>query len=189
MPVARSPVIAAPFRVIPGRVVRGLGRETSDTIGHDDLAGHRARAHQAAARPRGDDPGTLAGSRDPVPDRRLLRLLRAVHGAGAAGDRGFAGVAATHRRRLLTGVGVSGPAAGPLLEQAVRALPIVLRPYVVRSLPCGTPKVRCGSSRLAHEAVTVAGRERRPIVRPDPSTLGMENEAPTTRAARGPSQA
>jgi deoxyribonuclease V len=82
-----------------------------------------------------------------------------VQGAGAAGDRGFAGAA--HRRRLLAGVAVSGPPGGPylptllvlregpLLEQAVRALPIVLRPYVVRSLPCGTPKVRSGSSKLA----------------------------------------
>jgi deoxyribonuclease V len=59
-----------------------------------------------------------------------------VDGAGAAGDRGFAGAAVTHRRRLLAGVTSSGPAGGPylptllalregpLLEQAVRALPI-----------------------------------------------------------------
>jgi deoxyribonuclease V len=59
-----------------------------------------------------------------------------VHGAGAASDRGFAGAAVTHRRQLLAGVSVSGPAGGPyqpallalregpLLEQAVRALPI-----------------------------------------------------------------
>jgi deoxyribonuclease V len=59
-----------------------------------------------------------------------------VHGAGAAGDRGFAGAAVTSRRRPLAGVSVSGPAGGPyrpallahregpLLEQAVRALPI-----------------------------------------------------------------
>jgi len=59
-----------------------------------------------------------------------------VDGAGAAGDRGFAGAAVTHRRRLLAGVTASGPAGGPylpallalregpLLEQAVRALPI-----------------------------------------------------------------
>ena len=59
-----------------------------------------------------------------------------VQGAGAAGDRGFAGAAVTHRRRLLAGVTSSGPAGGPylptllalregpLLEQAVRALPI-----------------------------------------------------------------
>ena len=59
-----------------------------------------------------------------------------VHGAGAAGDQGFAGAAVTHRRQLLAGVSVNGPAGGPyrptllalregpLLEQAVRALPI-----------------------------------------------------------------
>src|SRR5215211_7270397 len=59
-----------------------------------------------------------------------------VHGAGAAGDRGFAGAAVTERRRLLAGVSSVGPARGPylptllalregpLLEQAVRALPI-----------------------------------------------------------------
>jgi deoxyribonuclease V len=59
-----------------------------------------------------------------------------VHGAGAADDQGFAGAAVTHRRQLLAGVSVSGPAGGPylptllalregpLLEQAVRALPI-----------------------------------------------------------------
>jgi deoxyribonuclease V len=59
-----------------------------------------------------------------------------VQGAGAAGDRGFAGAAVTHRRRLLAGVTVSGSAGGPylptllalregpLLEQAVRALPL-----------------------------------------------------------------
>jgi deoxyribonuclease V len=60
-----------------------------------------------------------------------------VQGAGAAGDRGFAGAAVTYRRRLLAGVTSSGPAGGPyvpallalregpLLEQAVRALPMV----------------------------------------------------------------
>ena len=70
-----------------------------------------------------------------------------VHGAGAgaAGDRGFAGAAVTHRRRQLAGVSVSGPAAGPylptllalregpLLEQAVRALAIVPEVLVVNA--------------------------------------------------------
>jgi deoxyribonuclease V len=68
-----------------------------------------------------------------------------VHGAGAAGDRGFAGAAVTHRRRLLAGVSVSGPAAGPylpallalregpLLEQAVRALAIAPEVLVVNA--------------------------------------------------------
>jgi deoxyribonuclease V len=63
--------------------------------------------------------------------------FEAVHGAGAAGDQGFAGAAVTHRRRQLAGVSVSGSAGGPylptllalregpLLEQAVRALAIV----------------------------------------------------------------
>jgi deoxyribonuclease V len=59
-----------------------------------------------------------------------------VQGAGATGDTGFAGAAVTYRRRLLAGVTSSGPAGGPylpallalregpLLEQAVRVLPI-----------------------------------------------------------------
>jgi len=62
-----------------------------------------------------------------------------VHGPGAAGDRGFAGAVVTSRRRLVAGVTCSGPAGGPylpallalregpLLEQAVRALPITPR--------------------------------------------------------------
>ena len=68
-----------------------------------------------------------------------------VHGAGAAGDRGFAGAAVTSRRRLLAGVSVSGPAGGPyrstllalregpLLEQAVRALPITPEVLIVNA--------------------------------------------------------
>jgi deoxyribonuclease V len=68
-----------------------------------------------------------------------------VHGAGAAGDRGFAGAAVTHRRRLLAGVSVAMPAGGPyrstllalregpLLEQAVRALPIVPEVLIVNA--------------------------------------------------------
>jgi deoxyribonuclease V len=68
-----------------------------------------------------------------------------VQGAGAAGDMGFAGAAVTHRRRLLAGVTSSGPAGGPylptllalregpLLEQAVRALPIVPEVLVVNA--------------------------------------------------------
>jgi deoxyribonuclease V len=68
-----------------------------------------------------------------------------VHGAGAAGDRGFAGAAVTYRRRLLAGVTSSGPAGGPylpallalregpLLEQAVRALPIAPEVLVVNA--------------------------------------------------------
>jgi deoxyribonuclease V len=68
-----------------------------------------------------------------------------VHGAGAAGDAGFAGAAVTHRRRLLAGVTNSGPAGGPylpallalregpLLEQAVRALPITPEVLVVNA--------------------------------------------------------
>jgi deoxyribonuclease V len=68
-----------------------------------------------------------------------------VPGAGAAGDRGFAGAAVTHRRRLLAGATSSGPAGGPylpsllalregpLLEQAVRALPIAPEVLVVNA--------------------------------------------------------
>jgi deoxyribonuclease V len=76
------------------------------------------------------------------PPTTLLRIgacfvcFQQVQAAGAAGDAGFAGAAVTHRRRLLAGVTSSGPAGGPylpallalregpLLEQAVRALPI-----------------------------------------------------------------
>jgi deoxyribonuclease V len=58
---------------------------------------------------------------------------------------GFAGPAVTHRRRLLAGVTSSGPAGGsylptllalregPLLEQAVRALPIAPEVLVVNA--------------------------------------------------------
>jgi deoxyribonuclease V len=76
------------------------------------------------------------------PPTTILRIgacfvcFERVHGAGAAGDRGFAGAAVTYRRRLLAGVTASGSAGGPylptllalregpLLEQAARALPI-----------------------------------------------------------------
>jgi deoxyribonuclease V len=76
------------------------------------------------------------------PPRTLRRIgacfvcFEPVQGPGTAGDRGFAGAAVTDRRRLLAGVSVGGPAGGPylpallalregpLLEQAVRALPI-----------------------------------------------------------------
>ena len=65
--------------------------------------------------------------------------------AGAAGDAGFAGAAVTHRHRLLAGTSVSGPAGGPylpallalregpLLERAVRALPITPEVLVVNA--------------------------------------------------------
>jgi deoxyribonuclease V len=68
-----------------------------------------------------------------------------VHGAGAAGDRGFAGAAVTYRRRLLAGVTASGSAGGPylptllalregpLLEQAARALPLAPEVLVVNA--------------------------------------------------------
>jgi deoxyribonuclease V len=68
-----------------------------------------------------------------------------VPGAGAAGDEGFAGATVTHRRRLMAGASVSGPAGGPylpallalregsLLEQAVRALSIVPEVLVVNA--------------------------------------------------------
>jgi deoxyribonuclease V len=68
-----------------------------------------------------------------------------LHGAGATGDQGFAGAAVTQRRQLLAGVSVSGPAGGPyqpallalregpLLEQAVRVLPIPPEVLVVNA--------------------------------------------------------
>jgi deoxyribonuclease V len=85
------------------------------------------------------------------PPRTLRRIggcfvcFEPVQGAGAAGDRGFAGAAVTDRRRLLAGASVSGPAGGPylptllalrvgpLLEQAVRALPIAPEVLVVNA--------------------------------------------------------
>jgi deoxyribonuclease V len=68
-----------------------------------------------------------------------------VQGAGATGDAGFAGAAVTHRRRVLAEATSSGPAGGPylpallalregpLLEQAVRALPIAPEVLVVNA--------------------------------------------------------
>jgi deoxyribonuclease V len=68
-----------------------------------------------------------------------------VQGAGATGDMGFAGAAVTYRRRLLAGVTSRGPAGGPylpallalregpLLEQAVRGLPIAPEVLVVNA--------------------------------------------------------
>jgi deoxyribonuclease V len=68
-----------------------------------------------------------------------------TQGAGSAGDRGFAGAAVTHRRRLLAGISVSGPAGGPylptllalregpLFEQAVRALEIAPEVLIVNA--------------------------------------------------------
>jgi deoxyribonuclease V len=66
-------------------------------------------------------------------------------GAGSASDLGFAAAVVTERRRLLAGVSSSGSAGGPylptllalrdgaLLEQAVRALPIVPEVLVVNA--------------------------------------------------------
>ena len=117
----------------------------SDTIGHDDLAYHRGRTHPAATSPRGADPERW---QPPTTLRRIgacFVCFERVQGAGAAGDRGFAGGAVTDRRRLLAGVSVSAPAGGPylptllalregpLLEQAVRALPIVPEVLVVNA--------------------------------------------------------
>jgi deoxyribonuclease V len=85
------------------------------------------------------------------PPTTLLRIgacfvcFERVQGAGAAGDSGFAGAAVTYRRRLLAGVTSSGPAGGPylpallalregpLLERAVRALPIAPEVLVVNA--------------------------------------------------------
>ena len=71
--------------------------------------------------------------------------FKGLQGAGAAGDAGFAGTAVTHRHRLLTGATSSGPAGGPylptllalregpLLERAVRALPIAPEVLIVNA--------------------------------------------------------
>jgi len=85
------------------------------------------------------------------PSTTLLRIgacfvcFERVHGAGPAGDAGFAGAAVTHGRRRLSGVSVSGPAGGPylptmlslregpLLEQAVRALPVAPEVLIVNA--------------------------------------------------------
>ena len=68
-----------------------------------------------------------------------------VQGAGATGDRGVAGAAVTDRRRLLAAVSISGPAGGPylptllalregpLLERAVRAMPIAPEVLIVNA--------------------------------------------------------
>jgi deoxyribonuclease V len=100
-----------------------------------------------------------------------------VQGAGAAGDRGFAGAAVTDRRRLLTGVSVSGPAGapylpallalreGPLLEQAVRALPITPEVLVVNAT--GRDHPRCAGLALQLGAVLglpTVGVTTRPLV-------------------------
>jgi deoxyribonuclease V len=88
-----------------------------------------------------------------------------VQGAGATGDAGFAGAAVTHRRRLLAGATSSGPAGGPylpallalregpLLEQAVRALPIAPEVLVVNATGRDHPR-RAG---LALQLGTVLG--------------------------------
>jgi deoxyribonuclease V len=84
----------------------------------------------------------------PVTLRRIgacFICFERVQGAGAAGDRGFAGAAVTAGRRLLAGVTAAGPAGGPylpallalregpLLEQAVRALPVAPEVLVVNA--------------------------------------------------------
>jgi deoxyribonuclease V len=62
-----------------------------------------------------------------------------AHGAGAAGDRGIAGAAVTHRRRLLAGVTSSGPAGGPYLPTllALREGPLLEQ---ARPRPAGHPQ-------------------------------------------------
>jgi deoxyribonuclease V len=85
------------------------------------------------------------------PPTTLLRIgacfvcFQRVQEAGATGGQGFAGAAVTQRRRLLAGVTVSGPAGGlylptllalregPLLEQAVHALPIAPEVLIVNA--------------------------------------------------------
>jgi deoxyinosine 3'endonuclease (endonuclease V) len=77
------------------------------------------------------------------PPTNVLRIgacfvcFERVHGAGAAGDRGFAGAAVTHRRQLLAGVSVSGPAGGPYLPTllALREGPLLEHDGARRSSP------------------------------------------------------
>jgi deoxyribonuclease V len=117
------------------------------------------------------------------PATTLLRIgacfvcFERVEGAGAAGDRGFAGAAVTHRRRLLAGVAISGAAGGPylpallalregpLLERAVRALPIV--PEVLLVNASGRDHPRCAGLALHLGAVLglpTVGVTTRPLV-------------------------
>ena len=117
------------------------------------------------------------------PPTTLLRIgacfvcFERVEGAGAAGDRGFAGAAVTRRRRLLAGVAISGAAGGPylptllalregpLLERAVRALPIV--PEVLLVNASGRDHPRCAGLALHLGAVLglpTVGVTTRPLV-------------------------
>ena len=77
-----------------------------------------------------------------------------VHGAGAAGDAGFAGAAVTSRRRLLAGVTSSGPAGGPYLPTL-----LVLREGLCSSRPSAPRRsfLRCWWS--TPPAVTILAAE------------------------------
>jgi deoxyribonuclease V len=91
---------------------------------------------------------TPARWQPPTTPRRIgacFVCFERVQGASAAGDAGFAGAAVTAGRRLLAGVTAAGSAGGPylpallalregpLLEQAVRALPIASEVLVVNA--------------------------------------------------------
>jgi deoxyribonuclease V len=113
------------------------------------------------------------------PPANVLRIgacfvcFERVHGAGVAGDRGFAGAAVTHRCQLLAGVSVSGPAGGPyrpallalregpLLEQAVRALPITPEVLVVNATGRDHPR-RAGRALHLRRAWAAHGRSNHP---------------------------
>jgi hypothetical protein len=190
-----------------GRAGQRLGAHASG-----DLAGHRPQADPAAACPRGADLGTLAASDNPAADRCLLRLLEQAQGPGGGGDRGFAGAAVTHRRRLLAGVTSSGPAGGPylptqlalrdgpLLERAVRALPIVPEVLVVNASGRDHPRRAGLALHLgAVLGVPTVGVTTRPLVAegawpPDvrgataPLRLGGEVVGCRVRTRRGPSR-
>jgi deoxyribonuclease V len=117
----------------------------SDTIGHGDLAGHTDELIQLQQALGELTPELWQPSTTVVRIGACFVCFERAHGAGVAGDRGFAGAAITYRRRLLAGVSVSGPAGGsyrstllalregPLLEHAVRALRIVPEVLIVNA--------------------------------------------------------
>jgi Endonuclease V len=128
-----------------------------------------------------------------------LICFERVQGAGATGDTGFAGAAVTYRRRLLAGAVSSGPAGGPylpallalregpLLEQAVRSLPVVPEVLVVNATGRDHPR-RAGlalhlGAVLGLPTVGVTTRPRSRSCRPRP--VGPAPQSPCAAPAPG----